>query len=112
MTITVTEAAAAEIAKSVELGGSAGDPLRIAARRNDDGSIEYVMGFDSAAEKDTRVKISAGVEVVIALNSVVLLEGTTLDYVELETGEFEFIFLNPNDPHYVPPKKDRAAPSP
>jgi iron-sulfur cluster assembly protein len=26
-----------------------------------------------------------------------LLEGMTLDYVELEAGDFRFIFVNPND---------------
>ena len=32
-----------------------------------------------------------------------LLNGTVLDYVELESGQFNFIFMNPNDPHYQPP---------
>ena len=32
-----------------------------------------------------------------------LLAGTTLDYVELQPGVRSFIFLNPNDPGYVPP---------
>jgi len=28
----------------------------------------------------------------------------TIDYVELEAGKQEFIFLNPNDPTYRPPR--------
>ena len=28
----------------------------------------------------------------------------TIDYVELEPGSWQFIFLNPNDPSYVPPQ--------
>ena len=35
--------------------------------------------------------------------SKILLEGTTLDYVELEPGEHQFIFMNPNDANYTPP---------
>ena len=34
---------------------------------------------------------------------VPLLDAATLDYVELEPGEPQFIFLNPKDPTYVPP---------
>ena len=34
-----------------------------------------------------------------------MLRGATLDFVELEPGDFQFIFLNPNDPNYVPPVK-------
>jgi iron-sulfur cluster assembly protein len=26
-----------------------------------------------------------------------------MDYVEIEPGQFRFIFLNPKDPHYTPP---------
>ena len=33
----------------------------------------------------------------------VLLKGTVMDYVEMEPGDFRFIFLNPNDDHFVPP---------
>ena len=34
---------------------------------------------------------------------VPLLDAATLDFVELDVGEPQFIFLNPNDPGYVPP---------
>lgn len=32
------------------------------------------------------------------------LDECTLDFVELNPGDWQFIFLNPADPHYVPPK--------
>ena len=40
---------------------------------------------------------------MISETSRPLLEGTTIDYVELEPGEFQFIFMNPNDANYSPP---------
>jgi iron-sulfur cluster assembly protein len=32
-----------------------------------------------------------------------LLSGTVIDFVELEPGDFHFIFMNPNDANYTPP---------
>jgi iron-sulfur cluster assembly protein len=37
---------------------------------------------------------------------VPLLDQATLDYVELESGQFHFIFLNPKDSGYHPPSAD------
>ena len=47
----------------------------------------------------------SGVDVVIGRQDKALLNGATLDYVELEPGAFQFIFLNPNDPHFEPPRE-------
>ena len=44
-----------------------------------------------------------GVDLVVATASKDLADGMTIDYVELSAGEAEFIFMNPNDPEYVPP---------
>ena len=76
--------------------------LRIAPARGPDGNIEYTMGFDEVGVADTLIN-SAGVDVVFRSHDKALLNGTTLDYVEIEPGENRFIFLNPNDPHYRPP---------
>ena len=77
--------------------------MRIAARRNPDGSIHYGMGFDDQQlEGDTHIT-SGEIDVIIAETSKLLLEGTTIDYVELEPGEYQFIFMNPNDHNYTPP---------
>jgi iron-sulfur cluster assembly protein len=35
--------------------------------------------------------------------SLDLLTDTVLDYVQMDDGKYEFIFLNPNDPNYKPP---------
>ena len=104
MKITVTEAAAKQIALASQQESTQGMVLRIAAKRKQDGSIDYAMGFDEAQNNDTRIE-AAGVDIVVASTSRELLDGVTLDYVVLEPGKYEFIFLNPNDPHYIPPKQ-------
>ena len=100
--ITVTDNAAAQIKLSAEQGKAEGMALRIAATRNDDNSIHYGMGFDDSKEED--ISISAGdIEIIVSPASAELLKDTTIDFVELEPGKFQFIFLNPNDPNYKPP---------
>lgn len=104
--ITITPAAAAQILTAAIQGGTQGMALRIAAMRSPDGAIQYAMGFDDNTHpEDTRFN-TAGIELVVAATSTMLLEGTTLDYVELEPGRLEFIFMNPNDPNYRPPQED------
>ena len=103
--ITITEQATKQIRIATEQGGAEGLALRIAAKRKPDGGIEYAMGFDDADDKDTRVSAN-GIDVVIAATSTELLRNAVLDYVELEPGHFQFIFMNPNDAHYVPPKEE------
>ena len=118
MTIKLTEAAyhsdarvlvgdimVAQVRRSAEESGMQNVPLRIAAQRRDDGSIEYAMGFDEEAESDTTREYDA-LTVVVAPTSVDLLSGAVLDFVDVEAGEKQFIFLNPNDPTYVPPSED------
>jgi len=101
--ITITPAAAKQINDSAIEGNMQGLAMRIAARRNPDGSIHYGMGFDDQQlEGDTHIT-SGGIDVIIAETSKLLLEGTTIDYVELEPGEYQFIFMNPNDRNYTPP---------
>jgi iron-sulfur cluster assembly protein len=68
--------------------------LRIAARRMPDGEIDYGMGFDEQREFDLEIAVQ-GVNVLIGPSSRELLEGVTLDYVELEPGQFHFIFIPP-----------------
>ena len=106
--ITITPAAAAQIQTSAIQGGTQGMALRIAAQRSADGSIHYAMGFDETTHReDTRFR-NEGIDLVVAATSTILLEGTTIDFVELEPGRFEFIFLNPNDPNYRPPQEGNA----
>lgn len=83
-------------------------PLRVAATRHADNSIHYGLGFDdvgSGGEEDHCFE-SNGVELVVAESSLGLLDGTTIDFVELEPKQFHFVFLNPNDPNYSPPEEE------
>ena len=101
--ITITPAAAKQIRHSASEGKMEGLSMRIAAKRNPDGSMHYGMGFDDN-ELDGDVHVEAdGIDVVIGESSLTLLEGTTLDYVELEQDNWQFIFMNPNDSNYSPP---------
>lgn len=106
--ITITPAAAKQIKKSTELSDAEDMYLRIAAKREDDGSIEYGMGFDDMKPQD-QVYRSGGVEVIIADSCKDLLNGTTIDYVELNPGESQFIFVNPNDPRHQAPQQGQPS---
>ena len=97
---TLTSQAADQVRKSIDEGQMSGLALRVAARRKPDGSIAYRMGFDEISEEDTHLT-SCGIDVVIARADRELLNGTVMDYVEMEPGEFRFIFMNPNDPGTV-----------
>ena len=104
--VTVTPQAAAQIARSAGQSGAGGTCLRLAARLDAKGVIEYGMGFDDKTEGDTQFE-SAGVKVLVSPGSVELLTGATLDYVELNPGEWRFIFINPNDPSHKAPRPAR-----
>ena len=104
--ITVTAQAAEQILKSAQQAGPGGVCLRLAARLDDKGAIEYGMGFDDQAEGDARV-VANDITILIASGSVELLTGATLDFVEIDPGEPRFIFINPNDPSPQPTKPAR-----
>ena len=94
--ITVTAKAAEQIHQTGAQSGAEGMFLRIAARRGMDGTIQYGMGFDEQSEEDVLVN-SEGVTVIVSPENRDLLSGAVLDYVELDPGDFRFIFINPND---------------
>lgn len=107
--IDMTDNAVAQIKKAyAQANGGAPEGakpkivLRIAVTRAQDGAFEYAMGFDAETEDDL-VNRKKGVAIVGSPAYADMLRGATLDFVELEPGNFQFIFLNPNDPAYVPP---------
>jgi len=101
--ITISDAAAEQIRQSIQQANYDNMMLRLSARTKEDGSFDYIMGFDEPKETDKQVE-SNGVNILIAEAEEVLLSGTTMDFVELMSGQHNFIFLNPNDPNYVAPK--------
>jgi iron-sulfur cluster assembly protein len=90
---TLTAAAATRIREAAIEGGMADFALRVAARQESDGSITYGMGFDEPGDGEQPSLQAEGVTVLIASTSRPLLQDTQLDFVELNPGEFNFIFV-------------------
>lgn len=101
--ITVTPAAATQVRTASVQGNAIGLPLRIAIQKKPDGGFHYLMGFDDQAKDGDQKIESEGVTVVVDAASQPLVAGMTLDFVEID-GKLEFVFINPNDPHYRPPQ--------
>ena len=94
--ITITQEAAAQIRKSAEQTNTQGMYLRLAVSQNEDGSLQYGLGFDDKGDNDTCV-VAEGINILVSSSSQELLAGATLDFVEISPGEHQFIFINPND---------------
>ena len=100
--ITVTPGAAEQIQNSAKESGIIDAILRIAIKQIEDGSLHYAMGFDDAiSETDLRFE-NSGIQLVIAETSQVYAKDMTIDYVKLDNGEKNFVFINPNDKNYSP----------
>ena len=95
--ITVTPEAAEQIRESARQGKLEGMPLRIAVTHLEDGSFHYGLGFDDNSHEGDRTFQSEGIEIVVAPQSMEMLNGTVIDYVDLE-GKMEIVFINPSDP--------------
>lgn len=93
MAFHMTAAAAREILAAAGRSGAGGMPLRVAAKPARDG-MAYGMGFDERAEDD-EVAVFEGLTVLIGPDSRDWLQGTVLDFVELDTGGRDFIFVQP-----------------
>ena len=103
--ISLSDSALEQMKHSATQGDMGDLPLRIAIKEQDDGSFHYAMGFDKQRLPGDTFLNFDGVNLVVSTGSKDLAEGMTIDYVELEAGKAEFIFLNPNDPTFVAPRK-------
>ncbi|MDP2004738.1 MAG: hypothetical protein Q8K45_03610 [Rubrivivax sp.] len=92
----VTPTAAQELLAAAARSDAAGMALRIAARQTADGSIEYGMGFDDERDDDEPA-VFEGLTVLLGSPSRPLLQDTVLDFVELEPGQFGFVFIPPGE---------------
>ncbi len=90
---TLTGTAAERIRQAALEGGMQSLALRVAARRERDGSISYGMGFDEAQAGEQPALLRDGVTVLIAPASKPLLQDTELDFVEMEPGQYGFVFV-------------------
>jgi iron-sulfur cluster assembly protein len=104
MMFKITPRAAEQIRQAANQGGTEGMALRFAARRKEDGTFDYLMGFDDIKEDDIQFD-SEGVSIVMEPEHFALLDETTMDFTELDDGEREFIFMNPKDSNYSKPKE-------
>ena len=95
--ITVTPEAAEQIRESARQAKLEDMPLRVAVTRMEDGSFHYALGFDDNSLDGDKTFQSEGVDIVVAPQSMDMLNGTVIDYVDLE-GKMEIILINPNDP--------------
>ena len=109
MIIEATEAARIMLETAAKESDARELPLRIAAVRTPDGGLDYKMGFDDDGIKDGDSQDAAGsVTIVVAAEDHPILEGTKLDYVEIEQGDHRFIFDNPNDPSHTKKKAKKS----
>ena len=100
--IKVTENACKQIKSSMKMGDAQALALRVAAMKEPDGSFRYAMGFDHVKPEDVVIEVD-GVQIVYAPDMNDLIDNMTIEFDIVDGGEAQFLFLNPNDPAYVPP---------
>lgn len=94
MAFHMTSAAAQEILAAAARSGAEGMALRIAARRLGQ-DLDFAMGFDEPAPDDEVARFD-GLTVLMAPQSQPWLERVVVDYVELDGGGRDFIFMQPD----------------
>lgn len=93
--ITLTKTAAEQITRSARESGAENMGLRVAAKVNDAGMLEFGMGFDDERTNDTVVE-SYGVTLLVHPTSADLLRDITIDFATHESGESRFVFMLPD----------------
>jgi iron-sulfur cluster assembly protein len=95
--IEITSTAAERIRAALCETPGEGLALRVAARRDRDGRIEYGMGFDERREQDEEVVTDAGITLLVSPPSLEVLNDAVIDFVEIEPGDHRFIFYRRGD---------------
>lgn len=104
--IKITDAAAAQIRVANSNPDVFEMILRVAAYQEEDGSVNYGMGFDIERAADEHLIVN-GIQLLIAPQSTPYLQGVTLDFVEMSPGDMRFIFIPP----YSAEPEPEAAPA-
>ena len=91
--VSMTPAAAAQIAKLMEKDGHKG--LRIGVKKGGCAGMEYTMDYASEVDPMDEVVEEAGARIMIAPMAQMFLFGTEIDY-EVSLLEAGFKFKNPN----------------
>jgi len=94
MTITISEAAARHVQKSLSKRGQ-GVGLRLAVKTSGCSGLAYALEFADVAEPEDVKFESHGVTVLVDPKSLPFLDGTELDFVREGLNE-GFKFNNPN----------------
>lgn len=92
--IKITDAAAEQIRRANNNPDVFEMILRVAAYQEDDGSVNFGMGFDIERADDEHLIVN-GIQLLIAPCSMPYLQGVTLDFVEMSPGDLRFIFIPP-----------------
>ncbi|KII14733.1 iron-sulfur cluster assembly accessory protein [Phaeobacter sp. S60] len=91
--VTITDKAAAQIAKLMDEGGHSG--LRIGVKKGGCAGMEYTMEYVDQPDPNDEVVEQDGARVLIAPMAQMFLFGTEIDY-EVSLLEAGFKFNNPN----------------
>ncbi|MBL4813560.1 MAG: iron-sulfur cluster assembly accessory protein [Rhodobacteraceae bacterium] len=91
--VTITKAAATQIARLMEKDGHKG--LRIGIKKGGCAGMEYTMNYAEDIDKNDEVVEQDGARVMIAPMAQMFLFGTEIDY-ETSLLESGFKFKNPN----------------
>ena len=94
MAISLTEAAAAHVRRSLENRGH-GEGIRLGVRTTGCSGMAYVLEFVDELQSDDEVFESFGMKVIIDPKSLAYIDGTELDFVREGINE-GFKFSNPN----------------
>jgi iron-sulfur cluster assembly protein len=90
-------ASAAERIRAVLRESGEGLSLRVAARREPGGDVEYGMGLDERREQDEEVVTDAGITLLVSPPSLDVLNDAVIDFVEIEPGDHRFVFYRRGD---------------
>ena len=101
--LSLSTSAATKIRQAAADSGAGELALRVAAKREANGAITFGMGFDEPREGDMPLQVH-GVNIVIAPPSQPLLGDIVLDFVEVEQGQFNFVFTPESEVEDKPAK--------
>lgn len=94
MAIQLTESAARHVQKM--LAGQSAIGLRLATRKSGCTGFAYVVEFAEEVGEQDQVFESMGVKLVVDNDSLPMLDGMTVDFVQQNVLNQGFEFINPN----------------
>jgi iron-sulfur cluster assembly protein len=95
MAIQLTEAAASHVREQLDKHGK-GQGLRVGTRKSGCTGYAYTVDYADEIGDDDHVFDSHGVRVVTDSESLLLIDGMTIDFVKTNALNQGFEFINPN----------------